>query len=70
MRTWPALAADKRLCLLRVSWMSSKVQFVAKMKPMLPAMLARNLSMPASGCCSCPISRASTALRCWGSCVL
>mmetsp|Transcript_49748 Transcript_49748/g.138167 ORF Transcript_49748/g.138167 Transcript_49748/m.138167 type:complete len:246 (-) Transcript_49748:105-842(-) len=56
--TWPALAADKRLCLLRVSWMSSKVQFVAKMKPMLPAMFERSLSMPASGCCSCPISRA------------
>mmetsp|Transcript_49752 Transcript_49752/g.138184 ORF Transcript_49752/g.138184 Transcript_49752/m.138184 type:complete len:246 (-) Transcript_49752:105-842(-) len=56
--TWPAFAADNRLCLLSVSWMSSSVQFVAKMKPMLPWMLARNLSMPASGCFSCPISKA------------
>mmetsp|Transcript_123548 Transcript_123548/g.345936 ORF Transcript_123548/g.345936 Transcript_123548/m.345936 type:complete len:246 (-) Transcript_123548:121-858(-) len=56
--TCPALAAESRRCLLRVSRMSSRVQFVAKMKPMLPWMLARNFSMPASGCFSCPISRA------------
>mmetsp|Transcript_6236 Transcript_6236/g.20041 ORF Transcript_6236/g.20041 Transcript_6236/m.20041 type:complete len:246 (+) Transcript_6236:270-1007(+) len=57
METCPVLAAAERRCLLMVSLMSSSVQFVAKMKPMLPFTAERSLSRPASGCSSCPRTR-------------
>mmetsp|Transcript_96776 Transcript_96776/g.301850 ORF Transcript_96776/g.301850 Transcript_96776/m.301850 type:complete len:246 (-) Transcript_96776:129-866(-) len=57
METCPVLAAADRRCFLSVSRMSSRVQFVAKMKPMLPFTAARSLSRPASGYCSWPKAR-------------
>mmetsp|Transcript_93417 Transcript_93417/g.183152 ORF Transcript_93417/g.183152 Transcript_93417/m.183152 type:complete len:230 (+) Transcript_93417:105-794(+) len=54
--TWPGFAAESLRCFPKQSRMSSRVQFVAKMKPMFPRTFARNVSMPASGWRSCPIS--------------
>mmetsp|Transcript_34671 Transcript_34671/g.60428 ORF Transcript_34671/g.60428 Transcript_34671/m.60428 type:complete len:250 (+) Transcript_34671:126-875(+) len=48
----PDLAALGILYLPTVSRMSSSVQVLAKMNPMLPLMAARRESIPASGCCS------------------
>mmetsp|Transcript_32804 Transcript_32804/g.70805 ORF Transcript_32804/g.70805 Transcript_32804/m.70805 type:complete len:272 (+) Transcript_32804:261-1076(+) len=58
MDVCPAFAADSLLYLPKTSRISSVVQFVAKMKPRLPWMMARSLSRPASGCSSWPFARA------------
>jgi len=58
MEITPALAAAGSLRLPMTSLMSSKVQFVAKMKPRFPTMTARNFSRPASGYSSCEFESA------------
>mmetsp|Transcript_31169 Transcript_31169/g.95827 ORF Transcript_31169/g.95827 Transcript_31169/m.95827 type:complete len:213 (-) Transcript_31169:137-775(-) len=58
MDTCPVLAAAGSLNFFKHSLMSSNVQFVAKMKPILPSTLLRKLSMPASGFFSWPSARA------------
>mmetsp|Transcript_38593 Transcript_38593/g.76504 ORF Transcript_38593/g.76504 Transcript_38593/m.76504 type:complete len:227 (-) Transcript_38593:32-712(-) len=51
----PDFAPELFLCLPTICRISSKEEFVLKMKPTLPFMFSFKVSRPASGCCSCPM---------------